>query len=329
MLNLFESMTGWVVEFEESPASRRQRCQADRSSTPKTAPNATDVSPRGHFLIVDMSASWPCGRPTAHRGKCDQFIKLFSDLVHQSQLTTAELKRLRNSVLQTQTQHRTQNQIRRDSDDACDNITDDIADGFLPRYPYLTQAELDGEFEIDSHDNSFEADQTTRQPKSQTKTDNRAPTVAYGKPSSQWQIGGRRGIADNRYVDWSLRKDRRIALMIGQFERLDSLGDRQPETEWEARLTLNPETSRFWFSVNAQGTFWVLDRPTGQLQPITHQNRIMELKPNQALVATTAVLKPVAHESRLQDSCENADDLAAALQHCWNTEEPVLVLLRQ
>lgn len=315
LLSLFESITGWVVEFEEAPTSRRQRWHAERCASKSDSPNQVpSPTVKGHFSIVDMSASWPAGRPTSHRAKCDQFVKLLSDLVQRAQLLSDELQRFRNSSLQTSHES--------------EETAVDIADSFLPRYSYLTQSELEGDFEIASFDESDDliVDKPERKDKAKTRVDTR--TVAHSK--RPWQIGGRRGIVGNRYIDWALRKDRRIELIVGQIESLESLGEENSNLEWESKLTINPETSRYWFSVEAKGTFWILDGATGQLEPIAQQTRITELKTNQVLVVTTAVFPLAASfEISMEDSGETADELAVAIQRAMETDEPVLVLSRQ
>ena len=86
LMAVLEEITGWKTEFEESGASYRRRSQDE----------AVDLPAEGTFSIVDMSADWPANKFTAHRGKCDQLVRLVSDLVGELQSAKLEVSRLRS-----------------------------------------------------------------------------------------------------------------------------------------------------------------------------------------------------------------------------------------
>lgn len=87
-MSVFEEITGWKAEFEESGASFRRR----------SLERAEDIPAQGTFTIVDMSADWPANQFTAHRGKCDQLLSLVSDLVGELQSAKLELSRARSVI---------------------------------------------------------------------------------------------------------------------------------------------------------------------------------------------------------------------------------------
>ncbi len=327
ILSLFEDMTGWVAEFHESGASRRKRekfwssCQVaganhsgfSEGADPQLAPQAV-----GDFCIVDMSERWPAGRPTAHRAKCDRFIKLLGEFAAQSQRTEAELHRALSAVSRIV--------------DGFELDDDLIVDSFVPRHPYQTQSELDGDFELaDSVDGALPGD--VEPLKNDSNRPAELPTITqHVAASAKWQIGGRRGFYDNRYIDWKLRKDGRIELIAGQIESPESPGDHQPDQadqEWEARLFINPVTMRYWFSVNPRPQFWVFDSHSGKLRPIARLEGVSPLNLGHSLVVTTC--RPPAglnRDYRLMELSEstNADEVATAIQACFGTDEPVLVI---
>lgn len=71
----FESVTGWKVDFEESRASFRNRCQyGDDASTV-----------HGHLSICDMSADWPEEKCRASRKDCDALMASIDSLVSDLQ----------------------------------------------------------------------------------------------------------------------------------------------------------------------------------------------------------------------------------------------------
>jgi hypothetical protein len=130
MLNLFEQVTGWVVEFEETRSSyRRRQFEAKSASTSASATLANEKkqphlnqTARGELSTQDMSAGWPAGRPTGHRAKCDQFLELLSGLVSQLQDTEAELTRAQSALAAL------------DPPSFCDDDDAILVDSFVPQW---------------------------------------------------------------------------------------------------------------------------------------------------------------------------------------------------
>lgn len=117
MLELIEQLTGWVVEFEESRTSIKQR----------QLPTLKPKSASGTFSVIDMSTDWPAGRPTAHRGKCDRFMELFSELVGELQTFKSQLVEAQSTIAAY---------CPLDVDDEAE-----IIDSFIPRYDVATMGE--------------------------------------------------------------------------------------------------------------------------------------------------------------------------------------------
>lgn len=325
LLSLFESMTGWVVEFQESRASQRLRSRVDRHNSVKAKylPPVSVPHPTGEFVITDMSARWPAQRPTSHRGKCDRFMELLSEMVSKLQRFENELSRFQSASLNAE---------------ILESVETDVVDSFLPRYPYHTESEINGGFElnlpqstqpdcvfVERHSDLLQLDE----PAGLT-----TETAISDTPSTRWQIGGQRGLSFNRYIDWSMRADHRIELMIGQIEAPESLGDAASGGEWECKLTLNPSTNRYWFSGDDRADFWLLDHATKRLSPISRRDKVQELRPAQSVVLSTARLARNGNQSAVavaacaEAALNNADELAAAIQQGFQLDEPVLVLSR-
>jgi hypothetical protein len=310
MLALFEAISGWVVKYRESPFFER-RIASDKGS---------GLCLKGDFSTVDMTAEWPARRPTASRIKCDQFLKLLSDVVWRSQSLEAEVNRLQQFLT---------------AQSACDNH--EICDSFVPRHPYQTQSELHSDFilSVEPDAKKTPGSELTNDRYHNTESTFSADRVEASCTIPKWQIGGRRGFHENRYIDWAIRNDHRIELIMGQIDQPEN-PDSQWEEQWETKLTVNPETSRFWFSVEPRGGYWLLDQATSCLNRISDVSKISQLEPNQALVFTTAELGvndliklSFENGAIFSQNGQNADDLASAMQDYLQTDEPLLVLLRQ
>ena len=73
LFDSFATATGWELHLFESAESTRRR--AGDPNTP----------PMGEIRIVDMSADWPAGKPTAHRGDCDELAAVISAFLNRPQ----------------------------------------------------------------------------------------------------------------------------------------------------------------------------------------------------------------------------------------------------
>ena len=70
LVDAFAEATGWMIGFEETKASFRQRAQ-----TGSRRPTG------GRLKIIDMSPAWPAKTPTAHRAKCDRVVAALNGLI--------------------------------------------------------------------------------------------------------------------------------------------------------------------------------------------------------------------------------------------------------
>ena len=77
----FADTTGWTLKFTESLPSRKRRAQPGLKDSPVT----------GKLEIDDMSASWPAGVPTAHRGKCDKLVESLDQVFSKLQKTQLKI----------------------------------------------------------------------------------------------------------------------------------------------------------------------------------------------------------------------------------------------
>jgi hypothetical protein len=340
LLSLFEAMTGWVVEFQETRTSQRLRQRVKRHNLIQARHQLTAMLPvpQGEFTISDMSALWPANRPTAHRAKCDRFVFLFSELVTRLQSLEVELKRFQFAS----TDHQLPEEVEHHP-----------TDSFPPRYPYQTDSERNGSFELvaeqSSELNSLRSSRVSAKPdcifvdsaggeEAWEPLGSTTQSFTEQEPSNQWQIGGQRGFSDNRYVDWKLRKDQRIELVMGQIDSPESPGDASINHVWESKLTLNPATSRFWISNDGSPApdvgFCCYDHSTGKFSRISLTDKVQQLHRAQSIIVTTEPMRinndefrqfiagfhPAAHR--------NSDELATAIQGFMQVDSSVLVLTR-
>jgi len=70
LVDAFAQATGWVIGFEETTDSFRDRV-ANGSSRPSG----------GRLKIIDMSPAWPAKTATAHRAKCDRVVDLLNGML--------------------------------------------------------------------------------------------------------------------------------------------------------------------------------------------------------------------------------------------------------
>lgn len=77
----FEAATGWVLRFDESQSSQSRR-----------EVETMDSIPVGSIAICDMSASWPAGKNTASREKCDRLAERISHLFKERQNALLKLR---------------------------------------------------------------------------------------------------------------------------------------------------------------------------------------------------------------------------------------------
>lgn len=84
LMESFEATTGWKLAFHETSASHSART---------ASPEAAQLPARGKLIIDDMSASWPAGRPTAHRQRCESLVDSINLMCEQLAVTREALWR--------------------------------------------------------------------------------------------------------------------------------------------------------------------------------------------------------------------------------------------
>lgn len=239
MLEIFEQMTGWVVRFNESKSSYRHR------QLPSMIPQLAS----GDFEITDMSAHWPAQKPTAHRGKCDQFVGFLNALVTDLHQTRCELASTQ-SILESY---------------APGSVEDDdtiVSDSFIPRYS--------------------DKDRSAAESELATTVGHSENNHAVDPPFDGWRLDGAPGFVDGKYVDWKLSEDECINLIIGQVETPED------PTEAEAILKIDPLTNEYFLSGDAELNFLIYDQRNRHLTRVEPTNRFRQLKPSQMIILSTS-----------------------------------------
>jgi len=360
MVQLFEQITGWVLAFEEYPASFHRRRvilgarASSRSSLNKLSAlenlpdNETlDSVPiaEGRFKIVDMSATWPAGRPTSHRAKCDQFVEWLNDFLANVNADHKKLSQAKSILAATVI--------------APEVVTDheSLEDTFVPRHAYETRSERDQDFVLGNfwktpgkssnlNDLQTLVNEVHGLLPAQPRIINRKPlraktetlphldaenwSISGFASIPNWRIGGRRGMLGNRYIDWVIKDDGCIELMTGH-TGVGAEPSSQPadKNDWETTLILNPVTDKFWIGGDLHGCYWIFDPITQSLTEVPE--KLCTLKRGQAIVVSTANRLNIKRTKiQLTGNCrsEKADHLAKAVQEFFATSEPVLVLAR-
>ncbi len=314
MLELFEQMTGWVVEFAETNASFRRR----------QLPTLTPQRATGTLSIVDMSAEWPASRPTSHRAKCDRFVQFLDSLVNELQVTQSQLSKAQSTIAAF-------------SPPAIEDEDAILVDSFIPRY--------DTDFR-DDHDD-FVVDQVCK------FTELGAVCEAFGNPFRRvaaatasfplagWLIGGAPGFFDGNYVDWRLNEGGKIELILGQLETndrpegvesFDPSSDRGTEghcdsdrSEQETILLIDPQTNEFRFSGTMLGGFWLFDGRKNKLVPLEQLPDQRHLNSSQAIVVTSASPLLAAEDFSEFGNFPGPEQLALAVRKLVGPDQPLLV----
>lgn len=297
MLDLFEQLTGWVIEFQESKTSFRNR----------QLPSMIEQVAEGSLSIVDMSAAWPPRKPTAHRAKCDQFVGFLESLVTELQETKARLAKTQ-SILEAHVPGSVEDE------DAM------LVDSFVPRYD-----DVDLDDCLDPDDDFEFVDELNREEDVGELNDGpiREESVrAVDPPFDGWHFSGAPGIVDGRYVDWNLSSDERINLVIGQIETLES------PVEGEAVLTVDPLTNEYMLSGDEGFDFFIFDQKNQHISSVEATNQFRQLKSSQLVIVSTSwsLSSFVADiDFKLEGSL---DQIANDLRELVGEEEQVLVLGR-
>lgn len=365
MLALFEEITGWVVEFQETRTSyhRRRVIEGARSNSRSrtisqnqkeccTANNSTGDLPiaDGKFSIIDMSPQWPAGRPTSHRAKCDQFLELLNQFLREVKTDREQLQQAKSLLAGTP------------HGETIVQPNDMLTDTFASRHPYQTASEKEEDFVVSysSHSRTFDELQTisadglngsahrsSRRTEVQftlakkvSKRHKDIETYPHQNASrwqrsgfgamSKWQLGGRRGMLGNIFIDWCIEDDGRVELIQGKTGLgADHCIESASGSTWESKLVLNPRSDKFWLSGDAKGRFWMLDLNSKTMTVIPE--KLCQLKLGQAIIASASpYLLAQASPFRIPQafSIDHADRIAKNIQEFLGAAEPVLALTR-
>lgn len=270
-LESFRKATGWVAEFQESRDSVLLRKMPGMENEPAS----------GSVEIVDMCDQWPTGKPTVHRGNCDELIKTASLLMAELQQTRSELTRARSALAAL-----APNQIE-DEDEI-------LVDSFIPKFDFPESRMIsvdDSDFIVvdpeelaecfgGEHDDfvlshEVEFSEPTRESSPNSKL--------VKPPFAGWSIGGKPGIADQTYVDWRVNSAEQICLSLGKIESSFGTGDA------EATLKADPLTSEFVLegSVCLNG-YYYFDSASGKLSEVEFSTDWIRLNTNDSLVVCTS-----------------------------------------
>lgn len=295
-MQVFESISGWEVHFQESAASKRRRAQetCDRGGPTSTA----QQMPQGKFEIIDMSIDWPAKTPTVHRGKCDQLIKLFSDLYSQADATQGNLDKVQG-VLSALT-----NPVGDD---------DHLVDSFAPMLQAV-QADQDLDFTLcqDSDDESAFV----------VKQEFSSSWLPEESVWTDWSIAGASGIVGESYLDWAQQGDE-LTVYVGRIESSLGVGDT------ESSLEVNAVSRQFKVCEdNTLAAFFFWDRRGGQLRSV-EPGSWQTLYSQGAIVVSTdpAVQMPESVvNAQLGDVPFTAEQLATAIEAKLGADHRVLVI---
>ena len=295
-MQIFEAVSGWEVRFQESAASKNQRSQnlasADQS-----------LQPQGKFEIIDMSIHWPAKTPTMHRGKCDQLLKLYSDLYNQANATQDSFDKVQG-LLAALT-----DPVEGD---------DQLVDSFAPTYSNSVQdedQESDFVLEQSDFDEGVESAFVVKQEFDSNWLSNE--NVWEG-----WSFAGATGIVRGAYLDWEQGGDR-LTAYVGRIESSFGVGDT------ESSLEVNAISRQFRVSEeNTIAAFFLWDRRGGRLQSV---------KPGswQTLYAQGAIIVSTDPNVQMPESVVNAqlgaepltaEQLATAIEAKLGAEHRVLVI---
>ncbi len=288
MLQLFEELTGWVVEFEETPSSFKDR----------QLPSMDERVAEGSISIVDMSTAWPAKKPTAHRAKCDQFVGHLQDLMVELQQTKARLVK-------------SQSQLESYSPGLVDDEEAMLVDSFIPRYD---DSDWDNDFEV------AEVTDAVEQPTFDVGGNH--DSNAVDPPFEGWRLGGAPGMVGGRYVDWSLSAEERINLTIGQIETLEL------PHEGEAVLTVDPLTNEYLVSGDEGFDFYIYDQKNQNLTTVEATTQYRQLKPSQMLILSTSNNLSKFRRRRDVALDGSLDEVVSTLKKIVGSAEQFLVLKR-
>ena len=306
-LKAFEILTGWQAEFQESSASQKHR---------QIAPHDP---PQGEFKVVDMSPDWPARTPTAHRGRCDQLIHLFGELIAELQTTRADLVRA-HSTLEAMVPGSVAAEVQ-------------LVDSFVPKFTdpitetgslvsgdlnSLSEEETntrDGDDDFTLADDNFSIGEplATREPE---------PELDAEEFWKRWKVGGATGVAEDVYLDWFMN-GANLSICVGKIESSFGIGDA------EVQLEIDPVAARYRIQGDADlEAFFVWDRRGAKLVSADRSGDWVQLPPAAAVVATTHANVVAPDPEAELSTVPTAQQLANAIGRNLDAEQKVLVLKR-
>ncbi len=307
-LKAFEVLTGWQAEFQESSASQKHR---------QIAPHDP---PQGEFKIVDMSPDWPARTPTAHRGRCDQLIHLFGELIAELQATRSDLVRA-HSTLEAMAPGSVAAEVQ-------------LVDSFVPKFSdpitetgSLVSGDLNSlEDETDTCDCD---DDFTLADDEFSVAEAGDPAIADSEPEldaeefwKRWNVGGGTGVAEDVYLDWFM-SGANLSICVGKIESSFGIGDA------EVQLEIDPVAARYRMQGDADlEAFFVWDRRGAKLVPADRSGAWVQLPPSAAVIATTHADVVAPDPEAELSSVPSAQQLATAIGRNLGVEQKVLVLKR-
>ncbi len=326
LIDLFEQITGWKVEFAESASSWKQRTDVPRSPVVDSQLESNGSLPaQGTFSIVDMSESWPANKPTASRSQCDKLVGVLDRLVGELQSTKLDLVKAQSALA------------------ALDpSVNDDgrgLVDSFIPKFGRRSTDKINV-----THSDDFVV-QTPLTPDSDFELSQPASDSLVALPFNGWQMGGQTGIAQNLFLDWHVDDEERISICAGEIEpHVDSANSVS-----EVKIIVDPLTQEYRVEGGQSGdlnntnetlagnlartnaslqTFFLWDSKTSELQVITAE-KWTRLKSTQAIVATTATgLSKTESWARYADEANGPQEFAELLRSSLTGNDPLVVLSR-
>lgn len=312
MIELFEDITGWVIEFSESKSSQQRRKLVGMENE----------AAEGSFSIVDLSANWPANKPACHRAQCDDLVAILDSLFGQLQSTRNELNKMRSVVAAVAPQN-----IDQDEEIV-------LIDSFVPATGHSRRTDTDFELcespdsaEVDDFDTKFD----------ESDVDPNATSTLVAPPFEGWALGGATGIHDNTYLDWRVNAEEQISISVGKIESAFGVGDAA------TTICIDPLTCEFQVAGASDiKAFFVWDSKSMSLLPLTTVGKWRRLLSGQAIVATTSgtlgqvenfgsrdedrIEHPANQTSKDSLAHANAEQLAACIARYIDAEDRVLVL---
>ena len=294
-MQIFEAVSGWEVRFQESAASKDQRSQ-------KLVSADQSLQAQGNFEIIDMSIDWPVKTPTMHRGKCEQLLKLYSDLYNQANATQDSFDKVQGLLAAL-------------TDPA--ESPDQLVDSFAPMYTNLDE-DQDSDFTLDQGKECEDVYGSAFVVKQEFDSN----WLANDNIWSDWSFAGATGIVGDAYLDWEQRGDT-LTAYVGRIESCFGVGDT------ESFLEVNAVSRQYKVSEgNTLAAFFFWDRRGGRLQSV-------EPGSWQTLYSQSAIIVSTNPNIRMPESVVNAqlgaepftaEQLATAIEAKLGADHRVLVI---